>query len=201
MSYDFYTIPHIQEELDATFPGCRLEYVALWGYWVITDYLVAPDGSPATGIYFRVPWSLLPSTDGELTNRKVVFILSHPDTGLPVEPSAENVLGTMYAAYTGGNNQAIQKWEDRVDESQRLQEEEHEKASRDAIREAAKNAYDRTHGRLVSTSAGIHSYDRTSEFIEAQIAAQCRRDAAMAGGAEFQRALQRGVSIRGHSDS
>lgn len=175
-------VEEIQSELDIQFPGTRLEFVDVWGYWVITDYVVAPDGSPATGVWYPTPWNLLPVTEGPLTNRKIVFILSHPDTAEPVLPSCENVLNTMHAAYTGGSSEAFDAWIDRVEEAERAEKLEAEKESRMMMRDAASQTFDRHHGKITSTSAGVFNHSRADDFLTQQLIHQSRQAAMMSQG-------------------
>ena len=170
------SIKEIQAELDAVFPGCRIQYVPLWGHWVITDYFAAPDGSPATSVYYPTPWNLFQLEEGEMTNRKIVFVLSHPDTNEPIFTSCENVLNTMYQAYTGGCSAAFNKWLDRMEEGEDAEREHVLKVSRDMDRESASAAWDRHRGKIISTNAGTTNMSHTDRFIGEQLAAQSRFD-------------------------
>ena len=171
-------IQTIQEELDAVFPNCKIQYVPLWGYWVVTDYLVAPDGSPATAVWYPTPWNLLQVEEGDMTNRKIVFVLSHPETGEPLVPSADNILNTMYAAYTGGTSKGFDKFIERIEAAEDAEEKENEENLKAAGRQAASIAFNRHKGKLMSTSAGITNMKNTDKFMASQMAAQTMADQA-----------------------
>jgi len=169
-------IDDIQDELDEVFPGCKLQYVPLWGYWVITDWITAPDGSPATACWYPTPWNLLQLEEGDFTNRKIVFLLSHPDTAEPIHPSCENIISTMYRAYTGGTAAAYDAWLDRIEAGEDLEKLKAEQMSREMSRQAASTAWDRHQGKVISTAAGTTNMANTDRFIGQQIMQQNQND-------------------------
>lgn len=185
------TLEHIQEELDEVFPGLRLEYQEMTGYWIITDQIYSPDGSPASGLYYRCPYMLLPFNDGELTNRRIQFFLEHPDTGFPIEPTLDNVMNTLYRAFNGGDMLKQLKQLEDVERSEDDAREYHEGQARAAMLEAAKAAWDRQHGRVVATQAGVSEYSKTDQFIADQLMQSTMQDEEM-----MKSAVMRGAGVR-----
>jgi len=190
-------IEEIQAELDEAFPGTKLEYVSTWGYWIITDFVCAPDGSPATGIHYPTPWNLLPLEDGEHTNRKLVFLLSHDDTGEPIIPSCENILNTMYRAYTGGSSAAFNRFIDKMEEGEDQLEEEKDKLGNELIRETARVAWDRHKGKVISSKAGVTRMGKTDEFISKQLMAQTHHDMVAQDMSKRRGLIQNGAARQG----
>jgi hypothetical protein len=185
------TIQHIQDWLDRVWPGLKLEYNAVWGYWVITDYVTAPDGSPATGIFYKTPWNLLCLQHGEYTNRKLVYLLDDEDTGEPVFPTFDNIVQTLNLGYVGGSALGWETWLDRIEE----QEEQRVADAKAELRSHVKDVWDEAgkaaRGRTYISPAGVTETAKSQRWIEQQLAAQTHKDMELMTASALRDATQR----------
>jgi hypothetical protein len=187
------TLPHIQNYLDRRWPGVRLEWNGEYGYWIITDYVSGPDGKALKQVRYKTPANMRGIYPTEYTNRKLLFLLSHPDTGAAIKPSYFNVISTLSVAYVGGSEQAWDAFLDRLEEG----EDAEEKRKEDEIRDGTRSAWSASEGarknRVISSSAGVTCSEKAQSFIASQLKQQSAQDSDMVTAAQRRLAVRRAI--------
>ncbi len=166
-------LPEIQRALDHRFSGTRVEFDETIGYWFITDWIYDLAGRPAKMLHFKVPSWMFGLFPSEFSNRRVAFIIQHPETGYPVEPTRDNTMWVLTTAWHGGRATEIQKMLDRCDEGEAVEKQMATAELHDASREAARVAWNNHKGKITSTSvattnagkAGIQDSKLASEYL------------------------------------
>lgn len=170
------TIPHIQEMLDEFFPGVRLEYNPFDGFWALTDFTYHPNGARADNVYSKPSRLHLPICGTNITSRRIVWKLIDDD-GNPVIPCRDQIHNALAGAFVGGREEAGLQHVLDVEKQEDKEEEEAQAAQRDAMREMARNAWNRSVDRVISTPDGYTDNRKIDKDIERRMREESELDA------------------------